>query len=442
MKLILLSIITIFLYNCSFDDKSGIWKNENQVSKQKKSIFSGFEKLNTSKEKFNQIIPLKNVVSFRLDQPINNSKWNDIFFDKSNNYKNFKYNNNNNILFRSKKLSSYNLSKYILLDDNNIISSDKKGNIFIYSIDQKKIISKFNFYKKNYKNIDKKLNLIINNHTIYVSDNIGYLYSYDYKKDKILWAKNYKIPFRSNLKLSENQIIAANQNNDLIFYDIYNGDIIKLIPTEGTTIKNRFVNNLSMSKDSIFFLNTYGSFYSIDKKTMKINWFLNLNRNLDQNPSNLFSGNEIINHGKNIIISTNDATYILDANNGKINFKKNFSSNIKPIVSDNFLFLVSQSNLLICVNLIDNKILYSYNINKKVSEYLNTKKEKNINFKNLFIVNNKLFIFLKNSNILQFDLNGNLSNISKLPVKIKSYPIFFESLIVYTDYRNRISIVN
>ena len=98
--------------------------------------------------------------------------------------------------------------------------------------------------------------------------------------------------------------------------------------------------------------------------------------------------------------------------------------------------------MLICVNLIDNKILYSYNINKKVSEYLNTKKEKNINFKNLFIVNNKLFIFLKNSNILQFDLNGNLSNISKLPVKIKSYPIFFESLIVYTDYRNRISIVN
>ncbi len=442
MKLILFFIITIFLYNCSFDDKSGIWKNENQVSKQKKSIYSGFEKLNTSKENFYQIIPLKRTVSFRLGPPIDNSKWNDIFFDKSNNYKNFKYNNINNILFRSKKLSSYNLSKYILLEDNNIISSDKKGNIFIYSIDQKKIISKFNFYKKKYKNIDKKLNLIVNNHTIYVSDNIGYLYSYNYKKNKILWAKNYKIPFRSNLKLSEKQIIAANQNNDLIFYDIYNGDIIKLIPTEETTIKNRFVNNLSISKDSIFFLNTYGSFYSIDKKTMRINWFLNLNRSLDQNPSNLFSGNEIINHGKNIIVSTNDATYILDANNGKINFKKNFSSNIKPIVSNNFLFVVSKSNLLICVNLIDNKILYSYNINQKVSEYLSTKKGKNMNFTNLFIVNNKLFIFLENSNILKFDLNGNLNNISKLPVKIKSHPIFFESSIVYTDYRNRISIVN
>ena len=115
MKLILFFIITIFLYNCSFDNKSGIWKNENQVSKQKKSIYSGFEKLNTSKENFYQIIPLKRTVSFRLGPPIDNSKWNDIFFDKSNNYKNFKYNNINNILFRSKKLSSYNLSKYILL---------------------------------------------------------------------------------------------------------------------------------------------------------------------------------------------------------------------------------------------------------------------------------------------------------------------------------------
>ena len=37
------------------------------------------------------------------------------------------------------------------------------------------------------------------------------------KKIKLLWAKNYKIPFRSNLKIYKNKLIAANQNNNLFF---------------------------------------------------------------------------------------------------------------------------------------------------------------------------------------------------------------------------------
>jgi hypothetical protein len=33
-------------------------------------------------------------------------------------------------------------------------------------------------------------------------------------------------------------------------------------------------------------------------KTMKINWFINLNQSLDLNPSNLFFGNQIIKYIK------------------------------------------------------------------------------------------------------------------------------------------------
>ena len=58
------------------------------------------------------------------------------------------------------------------------------------------------FIKKNLR-ISKKLSIIIENGVIYVSDNIGFLYAYDYKKDLVLWAKNYKVPFRSNLKISK-----------------------------------------------------------------------------------------------------------------------------------------------------------------------------------------------------------------------------------------------
>ena len=56
---------------------------------------------------------------------------------------------------------------------------------------------------------------------------MGYLYSYDYKLNKILWAKNYKIPFRSNIKISKNKIFASNQNNDLLIFDKNSGEILK-----------------------------------------------------------------------------------------------------------------------------------------------------------------------------------------------------------------------
>ena len=55
------------------------------------------------------------------------------------------------------------------------------------------------------------------NNIIYVSDSVGYLYAFDYKNNQVIWAVNYKIPFKSNLKISGNKIICADVNNNLIF---------------------------------------------------------------------------------------------------------------------------------------------------------------------------------------------------------------------------------
>ena len=58
------------------------------------------------------------------------------------------------------------------------------------------------------------------------------------------------------------------------------------------------------------------------------------------------------------------------------------------------------------------------------------------------MINNKLFIFLKNSYILKFDIYGNLENIDKLPSKIKSQPIFIDSSLLYLDVKNKLSIID
>jgi hypothetical protein len=441
MKLLHVLFVLIFLQHCSFDNKSGIWKNNNISSQKNNDTFKDFKTLSTSNKSFKKTIPLDRNFQFKLNNAINNFEWKDIYYDKSNNYNNFKYKNNSQNIFKSKKLTKYKTSNYILFENNNLITSDNKGNIIVFSVNENKVIAKFNFYKKNYKNKKKILNLIIDKNIIYVSDNIGYLYSYDYRSNKILWAKNYKIPFRSNLKLFEDKLIASNQNNNLYFFNKNSGNILKLIPTEETIVKNRFINNLSLSDESLLFLNTYGSLYSIDINSMAVKWFTNLNQTLDLNPSNLFVGNEIINNNKKAIVSTNNSTYIVDIKTGSIEFKKEIPSEVNSIIHNNYLFLISKNSFLVAINVKNGNILYSSDINKKIANFLNIKK-KEIKIKNMMLINNKIFIFLENSYIIKFNIKGEIEKINKLASKINSQPIIIDSSILYLNSKNRLFIFN
>ena len=48
MKLFFLLIIFILLNSCSFDDKTGIWKNEQKNLEKKKKIFKDFKKISST----------------------------------------------------------------------------------------------------------------------------------------------------------------------------------------------------------------------------------------------------------------------------------------------------------------------------------------------------------------------------------------------------------
>tara|TARA_Y100000591_G_scaffold327587_1_gene352362 strand:+ start:6474 stop:7802 length:1329 start_codon:yes stop_codon:yes gene_type:complete len=442
MRIFFIFLIFTFFQHCSFDNKSGIWKSETKVLNNEASDdLSQFEDLNTDKSSFKKELSIKNNFNFNLPKVYSNSVWPDIFYNQSNNFKNFKYSDLNRKLFQSKKITKNKIDNYILFENNNIISTDQAGNINIYSLKDNKKIFQFNFYKKKFKKNKKKLNIIIENNVIYASDNLGYLYSLDLINKKILWAKNFKIPFRSNLKIFKNKLILSNQNNHLYYVNKRNGNILKLIPTEETTVKNKFENNISIYKDSTFFLNTFGSLYSIDNEKMQINWFINLNQTSTLTPSNLFLGNKLIANKNKIIVTTNNFTYIMDSNTGSILYKKNFSSLIKPLLIDNYLFLISKNDLFISLNLNNGEIIYSYDINKKISEFLNTKRKK-AKFKNIFMLNNKIYIFLENSYVVIFEVIGNIEKIIKLPYKLNSQPIVIEDSIIFFNFKNKISIVN
>ena len=440
MKIFYFITVLILINNCSFDNKTGIWKNENPISK-KNEIFDDFKKISYTYDKFEKTITTPNNFSLELPISVENINWKDKYYKENNNFENFAYNEKNNIIFKSKKITRNKTDSYLILNNSNLIVTDEKGNIFKLSIDEKKTISKFNFYKKKYKKIKKKLNVSFEKNLIYVSDNLGYIYALDINGNNVLWAKKYEIPFRSNLKIIEEKLVVSNEKNNLLFLDKNNGELLNLIPTEEIVLQNQFINNISINNKNILYLNSYGSLYSVDSENMKLNWFININQSKNLNATNLFFGNTVICYQNKVMISSNDNTFFVDAKNGIIKKKFNFSSVIKPIFIGKYAFIITDNNYLVSINTTTYEIIFSYSIEKQVAEFLDSK-EKKLTFKELMIVNDEILIFLNNSYILKFTIFGELKEIKRLPAKISSNPIISRKSILFLDKKNKLIVVN
>ena len=435
-------LVLFFFQSCSFDNKSGIWKNSDLQKKNENVNFKDFKTITQANEKFfNKIVLAKEKLKFNSNTIEINKEWNDSYFNKNNIYTNFSYSNNNSLYFQSKTLSRKEINN-ILFKDDLVIISNTKGEIIVYSVSRKKILHEYNFYKKKYKKKTKKLNLILRNNILYVSDNIGYLYSYDYIQNKIIWAKKFDIPFRSNLKIDKQKLFLSDENSNLYVINSKNGNILRKIPTEETLIKNSFINNLSLSDESLYFLNTFGSIYSINKENLKINWFLNINPSLDINLDNLFFSKEVKILNNNLIILNNNYLHVLNSQNGSTKYKVPIQSAISPLVIDDYIFIINNKNLLVLIDNMTGKIIYSLSIEESIAKFLKQNKKKSIQVKLFRIINNEIFVFLKNSYVLRFTINGKLQDIYKLPKKINSNPIFINNFIYYLNNKNKLVILD
>ena len=438
LKNFLLIVLSLVLTQCSLDTKTGIWKNVNEINYERAKQFEGYEILYEKEKSFNKIIEPKINLKVSLNKIKTNLEWLDEHYSHSNNLENFSYKDTNNLVFISQKLTRYKIEDRVLFDGENAIITDNKGNIIVYSLINQKIVFQYNFYKKKYKKIKKKLIIQVNEKVLFVGDNLGFLYAIDYKSGKILWAKNYKIPFRSNLKITDGKLVIADINNRIYFINKKNGERIKFIPTEENIIKNEFISSIAVDKDKLFYLNTFGTLYSL-RNDGGVNWFFNLNESLQTNLGRLFFSNPILISNNKLVILTNQHLHVLDKNSGFTIFKESISSKLKPIISGNNLFLITDDNLLVCINLINNKKKYSIKINQKIADFLETK-SKPISLKAFTLLNDKLFIFLNNSYVIKVTSSGVINDIFKLNRKINSKPIYINESIVYIDNKNKLVI--
>ncbi len=288
----------------------------------------------------------------------------------------------------------------------------------------------------------KIIKLIVKNESIIAADNFGYIYSINFKKRKINWAKNYLVPFRSNLKIIEGILFLSDEKNKVILIDLQNGKKIDELYTQPSKTVSKFESNLAVeNNNNLLFLSTNGTLYSLNLINKKvINWI----QNFKSENEIVYKGNPIIVKDNDIMISSKDSISLLNLNGARI-WDLSIKLSAAPIISGNTVFAINKDNFLILINKNTGNIIYSKNIYSMINKDFKKnfkKKIKKIN--NLFLVNKKLLLISDNSYFIEFNIEDiiNVNSIKKNPFKISSDIIFSNNEMIFVSNSKRIYKVN
>ncbi len=439
-RVVYLILFFLLINSCSFDSKTGIWTGSKNISKKKNEINNNIELVFKKENNVIQDRELSLEKNLKLETSSLFTSWTQSYQNKFNYTGNVSFLNNGNYK-KFSKISRVPINKDILLKNNNLYFSDIKGNIGIFSLEDNKLIYKFNFYKKKYKKINKNIKLIIKGDHLIAADNFGYIYSIDYKNNKLNWAKNFLVPFRSNLKIIGKTLFLSDEKNKIVLINLDNGKKIEEFYTQPSTAVSSFENNLAIDDyNNLLFLSTNGSLYSLNLINQKtINWI----QNFKSENEIIFNGKPITILNDHIMITSDNSISLINVNGAKI-WSINIKSNVRPIISGNTIFVINQDNYLVLIDKVSGQIIFSKNLNTLLKKNFAklTKKIKKIDY--FFLNNNNLLLISDNSYFIEIDIGNsfNISSVKKNPFNIKTNLIFVKNEIIFVSESNKVFKVN
>ena len=237
----------------------------------------------------------------------------------------------------------------------------------------------------------------------------------------------------------DSQLILANQDNTLFSVRLDSGSKNWEYQTQVTKLKTNFINNIAVDKinKSIIFLNTSGELYSVNYITKKINWILYLKKITPSTETDLFKSLPIILKDEKLILSTNKSLSLFLSTSGEKIWERFIVSDTKPILNQNYLFLISQDYYLICIDVLSGQTVWSQNIYRQID---NKKKLAKIQNKvgsptSFTIADSKIFVITSNGYTLIFNyLDGKIKSKDKTLISsISNIPVFSNGFIYLLD---------
>ena len=416
-RLVILLIALFFINNCSLNKNSRIWKNKDKNLSNQPNVKKIFAEEKLVVKEFNQGLNLD--LSF--------IKTNNKFIDNQNNFGSQSYKGELNKIgnYKFSKLEELNQINFKpLFFSNHMVFFDKKGSIVKYDNNQK-VIWKKNHYSKAEKKLYPKLNFILHDENILVSDSIAKYYSINSNTGELNWTKNNTYPFNSQIKKHKNKFFVIDYKNTLRCYKLEDGSECWNLQTEDSFTISNSKYSLIIIDEMVIFSNSIGDITAVDVESGLIIWQLPTQSSSIINETYSFKISKLVSDGISIFFSNNkNEFYSIDVKTGTINWMSDINSNITPVITGNLIFTVSNEGYLYALEKNKGNIIRVTDLFKIYKQ----KKRKNIYPIGFAIGNKNLYLTNSDGKMIVVDLqNSNILKTEKVSSNLVSKPFIFNN---------------
>lgn len=395
-RILIISILILLINtNCSLDTKSGIWTNNDDFKKiaisNKKSELL-FSKNRVNHKEFNK--------SFVIKTPLQKRLQNDFYETNNDNLYQINNNLNKSSQYKFSKIKYFNLFEpSLVFDKKNLIFFDKEGSIIKFN-DQSKNVWKKNYYNKNEKKLLPILNFSTDGNILIVTDSLSNYYALEIETGELKWKKNHNSIFISDIKIDDDYFFVIDSNNEIHCFSVLNGKKKWNFKTENELIKSQKKLSIVYDDKNVYFNNSKGDIYSLNKKNGNLIWLTPTN--IDNQIQSFFLKNsKLVLDNNNIYFSNNFNNFFsLDKNSGFINWSQNINSDLKPVIIENLIYTISLEGYLYIVEKNSGNII-------RITDIFNgfkDRKRKTIYPVGFILSNKNIYLSLSIGKILEIDI--------------------------------------
>ena len=105
-----------------------------------------------------------------------------------------------------------------------------------------------------------------------VTDNLSKYYLVDINDGKLLWSKDHKTNFISEIKIDNDKFYALDSNNTFLCFSLVNGDKLWEFQFDQKLINSQKKTSIIFNDSSVFLNNSKGEIISLDKENGELIW--------------------------------------------------------------------------------------------------------------------------------------------------------------------------
>ncbi len=392
-RIILYFVFLLLLSSCGQSDKS-------------------VEKAN-SKILFEEIKPIQEQLNPNIQ--INLSK-----LVKDNSFVNNITNNNGNInfeptfekkkTFKFSRIKQFNSidTEILFIQNNDLIYFDNKGTIFRIN-ENFEILWKVNHYSKKERKLNPILYFNYIDNRLLVVDTLSNIFSINLENGQLIWKTEGMTPFNSNVAVQADKFITVDFDNVIRCFSVIDGNELWNFKTENTFIKSQKKLSIVFKDDNVYSLNNLGDLTALNVNDGSLVWQTPTQSNeIFLNAFSLKNSEMILNNETIYFSNNKNELFSIDTRTGIVKWKQTVNSSLKPTISENYIFNISEEGYLFVID------TETGNIIRITDVFSNFKKREKVKPVGFVIAKNKIYLSTDNGRILIINLtNSETENVIK-----------------------------